>query len=153
MEADGGFLSRRRMAVEVEVDAPRGDGGGGGVATGVPGGGAAEIRWRGGRVLNTGGFFGGGGGGFSPRTAVGMEPDFASTPHRTRTPTPPPELCASTTTSTSASSPEEYEGLPRGVPTTTHMMAGAVAGIMEHCVMFPVDCVKVPPSGGNNKIK
>jgi len=147
MEADSGFLSRRRMAVEVEVDAPRGDGGG--VATGVTGGGAAEIRWRGSRVLNTGGFFGGGGGGggFSPRTAAaaGMEPDFASTPHRTRTPTltPPPELCAST----SASSPEEYESLPRGVPTTTHMMAGAVAGVMEHCVMFPVDCVKVPPPG------
>ncbi|KAG7275187.1 hypothetical protein CRUP_023775 [Coryphaenoides rupestris] len=150
MEADGGFLSRRRMAVEVEV--PRGDGGGGGggvAATGVTGGGAAEILWRGGRVLNTGGFFGGGGG-FSPRTAptaaavaaaAGMEPDFASTPHRTPTPPPPPELCAFTSTP-EGDADAEYEGLPRGVPTTTHMMAGAVAGVMEHCVMFPVDCVK-----------
>ncbi|POI25041.1 hypothetical protein CIB84_011208 [Bambusicola thoracicus] len=28
------------------------------------------------------------------------------------------------------------------------MLAGAVAGIMEHCVMYPVDCVKVPAPGG-----
>ena len=36
----------------------------------------------------------------------------------------------------------EYESLPTenfGV----HMMAGAFAGIMEHCVMYPVDFVKV----------
>lgn len=25
----------------------------------------------------------------------------------------------------------------------TYIMAGAAAGIMEHCVMYPVDCVKV----------
>ena len=25
----------------------------------------------------------------------------------------------------------------------TFVMAGAAAGIMEHCVMYPVDCVKV----------
>lgn len=37
----------------------------------------------------------------------------------------------------------DYEGLPRGASTSTHMLAGAVAGIMEHCLMFPIDCVKV----------
>lgn len=36
----------------------------------------------------------------------------------------------------------DYEGLPQGASTRTHMLAGAVAGIMEHCLMFPVDCVK-----------
>lgn len=36
----------------------------------------------------------------------------------------------------------EYEALPEGSTVTTHMMAGAVAGIMEHCLMYPVDCVK-----------
>lgn len=37
---------------------------------------------------------------------------------------------------------DDYEGLPQGASTRTHMLAGAVAGIMEHCLMFPVDCVK-----------
>lgn len=37
----------------------------------------------------------------------------------------------------------DYEGLPQGASTSTHMLAGAVAGIMEHCLMFPIDCVKV----------
>ena len=36
-----------------------------------------------------------------------------------------------------------YESLPESSTFTTHMMAGAIAGIMEHCVMYPVDCVKV----------
>lgn len=36
----------------------------------------------------------------------------------------------------------DYECLPQGASTSTHMLAGAVAGIMEHCLMFPVDCVK-----------
>ncbi|XP_067278496.1 mitoferrin-2 [Pseudorasbora parva] len=36
----------------------------------------------------------------------------------------------------------DYEGLPQGASTSTHMFAGAVAGIMEHCLMFPIDCVK-----------
>ncbi|CAO2585573.1 SLC25A28, partial [Lemmus lemmus] len=36
----------------------------------------------------------------------------------------------------------EYEALPAGATVTTHMVAGAVAGILEHCVMYPVDCVK-----------
>lgn len=42
----------------------------------------------------------------------------------------------------------EYEALPAGATVTTHMVAGAVAGILEHCVMYPVDCVKVRPGPG-----
>ena len=37
----------------------------------------------------------------------------------------------------------DYESLPQSSSVTTHMLAGAAAGIMEHCVMYPVDCVKV----------
>ncbi|XP_075580252.1 mitoferrin-1 isoform X1 [Pelecanus crispus] len=37
---------------------------------------------------------------------------------------------------------DEYESLPSGASLGTHMMAGAVAGIMEHTVMYPVDSVK-----------
>ena len=37
----------------------------------------------------------------------------------------------------------DYESLPETTTLTTHLMAGAIAGIMEHCVMYPVDCVKV----------
>ena len=36
-----------------------------------------------------------------------------------------------------------YESLPESSTMTTHMVAGAAAGVMEHCVMYPVDCVKV----------
>lgn len=35
-----------------------------------------------------------------------------------------------------------YESLPTASP-TTHMLAGSFAGVMEHCVMYPVDSVKV----------
>ncbi|KAK7110898.1 mitoferrin-2-like isoform X2 [Littorina saxatilis] len=35
-----------------------------------------------------------------------------------------------------------YESLPPSSTVTTHMLAGAAAGIMEHSVMYPVDCVK-----------
>lgn len=38
---------------------------------------------------------------------------------------------------------EDYESLPSGASLGTHMLAGAVAGIMEHSVMYPVDSVKV----------
>ena len=38
---------------------------------------------------------------------------------------------------------DEYESLPQSSTMTTHMVAGAAAGVMEHCVMYPVDCVKV----------
>ncbi|XP_054905259.1 mitoferrin-1 [Poeciliopsis prolifica] len=40
------------------------------------------------------------------------------------------------------SSDGEYESLPPHVSVTTHMTAGAVAGILEHTVMYPVDSVK-----------
>lgn len=36
---------------------------------------------------------------------------------------------------------DEYESLPTS-SVGTHMLAGAAAGIMEHCVMYPVDSVK-----------
>lgn len=37
----------------------------------------------------------------------------------------------------------EYESLPSHASLTTHMTAGAVAGILEHTVMYPIDSVKV----------
>ncbi|XP_034617729.1 mitoferrin-1 isoform X1 [Trachemys scripta elegans] len=37
---------------------------------------------------------------------------------------------------------EDYESLPTGASLSTHMTAGAVAGILEHTVMYPVDSVK-----------
>ncbi|KAG9488744.1 hypothetical protein GDO78_004984 [Eleutherodactylus coqui] len=37
---------------------------------------------------------------------------------------------------------DDYESLPAGVSPLTHMTAGAVAGILEHTVMYPVDSVK-----------
>ncbi len=37
---------------------------------------------------------------------------------------------------------DDYETLPVN-SVTAHMMAGALAGIMEHCVMYPLDSVKV----------
>ena len=37
----------------------------------------------------------------------------------------------------------DYESLPVNSSMTTHMIAGAIAGTMEHCVMYPFDFVKV----------
>ncbi|XP_057672726.1 mitoferrin isoform X1 [Diorhabda carinulata] len=37
--------------------------------------------------------------------------------------------------------PEDYETLPTD-NVTAHMIAGAIAGVMEHCVMYPLDSVK-----------
>lgn len=37
---------------------------------------------------------------------------------------------------------EEYEELPTD-NITTHLMAGAMAGMMEHCAMYPIDSIKV----------
>ncbi|KAM7391842.1 hypothetical protein PAMP_022498 [Pampus punctatissimus] len=42
----------------------------------------------------------------------------------------------------------DYESLPPHVSVTTHMTAGAVAGILEHTVMYPVDSVKITWHGG-----
>ncbi|XP_062995463.1 mitoferrin-1 isoform X1 [Elgaria multicarinata webbii] len=39
-------------------------------------------------------------------------------------------------------SEEDYESLPTSASLGTHMTAGAVAGILEHSVMYPVDSVK-----------
>lgn len=36
-----------------------------------------------------------------------------------------------------------YESLPPSTTISTHMFAGALAGVGEHCVMYPFDCVKV----------
>ncbi|KAK0039975.1 mitoferrin-2-like isoform X1 [Biomphalaria pfeifferi] len=35
-----------------------------------------------------------------------------------------------------------YETLGSSTSMTTHMLAGAAAGVMEHSVMYPIDCVK-----------
>lgn len=40
---------------------------------------------------------------------------------------------------------EDYESLPT-TNVRTHMVAGAAAGVMEHCVMYPLDSVKVRQS-------
>ncbi|XP_078522707.1 mitoferrin-1 isoform X1 [Lissotriton helveticus] len=37
---------------------------------------------------------------------------------------------------------DEYESLPASASLGTHMTAGAVAGVLEHTVMYPVDSVK-----------
>ena len=37
----------------------------------------------------------------------------------------------------------DYESLPESSTVQCHMVAGAFAGIMEHCLMYPVDFVKV----------
>ncbi|XP_042341712.1 mitoferrin-2-like [Plectropomus leopardus] len=114
MEADG-FLSRR-----TSVETPSVDSRVSGAAAG------AEFRWLGGRLLDaTGGFVGS----LSPRMAG--EQDFS-----------PVLLRATPETSISVEPEIDYEGLPQGAATSTHMLAGAVAGIMEHCLMYPVDCVK-----------
>lgn len=37
---------------------------------------------------------------------------------------------------------DDYETLPESSTLSTHLVAGALAGIAEHCVMYPVDSVK-----------
>ena len=36
-----------------------------------------------------------------------------------------------------------YESLPKIYDPTVHLLAGAMAGIMEHSIMYPIDSVKV----------
>ncbi|GLD67828.1 mitoferrin-2-like protein [Lates japonicus] len=114
MEADG-FVCRR-----TSVETP-------GVDSRVAGAAAeAEFRWLGGRLLDTtGGIVG------SLSSRMAGEQDFAPVLHR-----------ATPETSTFVEPEVDYEGLPQGVATSTHMLAGSVAGIMEHCLMYPIDCVK-----------
>ncbi|XP_043911578.1 mitoferrin-2 [Protopterus annectens] len=51
-------------------------------------------------------------------------------------------VSSSATIPNSDDTDNEYEALPACASVRTHMMAGAVAGVLEHCVMYPVDCVK-----------
>uniref|UniRef100_A0A0N4ZFS7 Mitoferrin-1 n=1 Tax=Parastrongyloides trichosuri TaxID=131310 RepID=A0A0N4ZFS7_PARTI len=37
---------------------------------------------------------------------------------------------------------DDYEALPETYPLSVHLFAGAMAGMVEHCVMFPLDSVK-----------
>ncbi len=39
--------------------------------------------------------------------------------------------------------PDDYESLPESTPLSVSVLAGATAGVAEHCVMYPVDSVKV----------
>ncbi|KAJ8250471.1 hypothetical protein COCON_G00223930 [Conger conger] len=110
-----GFVSRRRMSAET----PGRDGGVAGASAG------AEIRWLGGGRFC--GISEGIVGGLPPM--IGGESDFKAV-----------QLHGLVET---REVPEpNYEGLPQGASTSTYMLAGAVAGIMEHCLMFPIDCVK-----------
>uniref|UniRef100_A0A4W5M866 Solute carrier family 25 member 28 n=1 Tax=Hucho hucho TaxID=62062 RepID=A0A4W5M866_9TELE len=117
MEADG-FLRRRRMTAERA-------GGDAGVAGASAG---AEVRWLGGRIWGVSESLVGS---LSPR--IGSETEIKNV---ILVSGGPPEVTLAD------SSEPDYEGLPRGASTSTHMVAGAVAGIMEHCLMFPIDCVK-----------
>ncbi|CAM4725547.1 hypothetical protein PO909_019717 [Leuciscus waleckii] len=113
MEADG-FMRRRRMTADTS--------GGDAAVAGASAG--AEIHWLGGRFW-----------GVSESLVGTLTPRLAAEP----------ELHVGhvygSQEATDLSEPD-YEGLPQGASTSTHMLAGAVAGIMEHCLMFPIDCVK-----------
>lgn len=37
---------------------------------------------------------------------------------------------------------DDYEQLPTP-SVTTNMTAGAIAGVLEHCIMYPMDSIKV----------
>jgi solute carrier family 25 iron transporter 28/37 len=37
----------------------------------------------------------------------------------------------------------DYETLPETTPLYTHLLAGALAGISEHSIMYPFDFIKV----------
>jgi hypothetical protein len=74
---------------------------------------------------------------------VGM----STTPSASTSPSSSNNTSVSQTPSTTSSSPsrvdfEDYESLPT-TSAPVHMTAGAIAGIMEHCVMYPLDSVKV----------
>ncbi|XP_059586281.1 mitoferrin-2 isoform X2 [Alligator mississippiensis] len=95
------------------------------------GGGAAAARgqWAR-RALGRGAMELGAGGGAGPGRAVlllGAGPGWAGAAE----PGPGPAPAA-----------PDYEALPQGATVSAHLLAGAVAGVMEHCVMYPVDCVK-----------
>lgn len=123
MEA-GGFVSRQTSLDASGVDRR--------VAASAAG---TDFRILGGRLMTASeGLLGS----FSPSTTG--EQDFVSVLHRSPAETP-----------TSAEADMDYEGLPQGASTSTHMLAGSVAGIMEHCLMYPIDCVKVNPHRNGSK--
>ncbi|XP_005743894.1 mitoferrin-2 [Pundamilia nyererei] len=115
METDG-FVRRRRMTAETTGNDP-------GVAGASAG---AEVRWLGGRFWGVSESIVGS---LTPR--IGGETEIQTV-----------DLIRSAQDAQSEDSEPDYEGLPQGASTSTHMLAGAVAGIMEHCLMFPIDCVK-----------
>ena len=45
------------------------------------------------------------------------------------------------------SDPDDYESLPASASLSVTCLAGALAGVAEHCVMFPIDSVKVGAGG------
>ncbi|XP_037104427.1 mitoferrin-2-like [Syngnathus acus] len=111
----GGFVTRR-----TSLDTPGVDSRVAGLATGT------DVRWLDGRLLGTllrrllataGGIVG-----VVPARVPG-ELDFSPVFYSTEVDV-------------------DYEGLPQGATTGTHMLAGSVAGILEHCLMYPIDCVK-----------
>lgn len=120
METDG-FVRKRRMTAETSGSDP-------GVAGASAG---AEVRWLGGRFWGVSESIVG-----SLKPRIGGETEIQSVDFNRVAPE-----------QTDDSEPD-YEGLPQGASTRTHMLAGAVAGIMEHCLMFPIDCVKVALQSG-----
>ncbi|XP_055018842.1 mitoferrin-2 isoform X1 [Boleophthalmus pectinirostris] len=114
METDG-FVRKRRMTAE----SPGWDPGVAGASAG------AEVRLLGGRFWGVSESIVGS---LTPR--IGGETEIQTV-----------DIIRVATEQTEDHEPD-YEGLPQGASTRTHMLAGAVAGIMEHCLMFPVDCVK-----------
>lgn len=112
MEAEG-LVRRRRLGAEP----PGRDGTVAGASAG------ADVRWLGGRIMAVSeGVFGT----LSPRFVGESELNgLYASPEVTEEPEEP-----------------DYEELPQGASTSTYMLAGAVAGVMEHCLMFPIDCVK-----------
>lgn len=61
-------------------------------------------------------------------------------PYQPTPPPPPPH--PQVDTETPGMEEIDYESLPTE-KLSTHLCAGAAAGVMEHCAMYPVDCVKV----------
>lgn len=121
MEADG-FVRRRRMTAETTGN----DSGVAGASAG------AEVRWLGGRFWGVSESIVGS---LTPR--VGGETELQTV-----------DFIRSAQDAQTEDTEPDYEGLPQGASTSTHMLAGAVAGIMEHCLMFPIDCVKVAQLSG-----
>ncbi|XP_068183837.1 mitoferrin-2 [Antennarius striatus] len=110
-----GFVRRHRM-----TETPGSDPGVAGASAGT------EVRWLGGRFWGVSESIVG-----TLTTRIGGETELKTVDFNRNVQDAQTEDCE-----------PDYEGLPRGASTRTHMLAGAVAGIMEHCLMFPIDCVK-----------